>query len=125
MNKLSWFLYSVNLLSNIGEVATLMLVFSALFLLCTMIGYVLINIFEDEGDKDARRVRNVLTKTRNVLLLSCLIFLFPALLIPTKKTMYLILASEIGQRAYDTPENKELLQNMRSVITRELKKLGE
>jgi len=122
MNKLSWFLYSVDLLYSIGQVCVVMFSLSMLFLFFSLFSELFLTLFGDEEEKVAIVF---IKRVRKILLISCFVCFLPALLIPDKKTMYLILASEVGQKAYESPENKELLDNMRSVITRELKKLGE
>ncbi len=48
-----------------------------------------------------------------------------SVVIPSKSTVYMIAASEMGEKVVTTPEAKEMLGDLREVIAKQIKKLKD
>ena len=113
MNNLSWFLYAVDLLGNLqgffGWAAVLLGIFIP-FILCVMIN----ETWDD--DKKPKLWRYLRTSV-----VSGVIFCLLAIVIPSQKTMYLILGSEVGQKVIQSDTGKKVFDVINKKLDEYLK----
>lgn len=103
MNSLSWLIYGIQLTSNVGA---FLAITSGLFLLTLGLIFVVrcITIDNDYNSKDATKALKYAEARKNFrkLFWIPLLGIFLACVIPNERTMYLIAASEIGERIVKT-----------------------
>jgi hypothetical protein len=106
MNDLSWLLYGAEVLANLG-IFLVVVGLSGLLVSCvgTFVGIVLEqdNLKYGEEDKDykkAIRLRGLATRYAVIFFVITSVAMF----LPSKQTMYMIAASEMGEEAIQTPE---------------------
>jgi hypothetical protein len=96
MNKLSWFLYAVDVVGSLREflVAAFIIVFIGI-LLTLVFGHMVIDTsqYGDEKKASHKKLNEALIKPIVVAMLISFFTVF----IPSQKTMYLILGSEVGE----------------------------
>lgn len=98
MNKLSWFLYSIDLMSSLKEVIPILtLVFGFLYVLAFFITIAVTNARIRGTDDNLTCYGVTLSKLKTVIItLVTLTSLY--CFIPKEKTMYLMLGSEVGEQ---------------------------
>lgn len=117
MNSLSWFLYLADILPSFGgAVITLsVLGFLLLALILPPKGVKMFGSYHEApftGMVDYWWVFVTLTT-----------FFLIGMLVPSKDTIYLIAASEIGQIAIESPEAQELMDDLREIINLQIERL--
>lgn len=94
MNSLSWFIYLADVLSNVG---LFLFITGVIGVISAIFAYILIashNI--DNSDKKD----HVSFKLPTRILIGSLVFIFFSGLIPEKNSMYMMAASEMGEKIY-------------------------
>ena len=141
MNDLSWFLYAIDLVNVIGAL-------SAVVMVASLTLYVMFCVARHEGKGDVERMARNYTQWKDddekkklvdevekitnnqksyskwckVSMTTALIAAFLFITMPSSKTMYLILGSEIGEEAI----NSETGKRVQNVINKKLDEyLGE
>jgi len=98
MNNLSWLIYAAQLFDNVGGAASLISVLSGIgiFLIGCCIGAA-----HMEGEQTA--VKKMVPVVKKLAVVLCISLTF-ACVIPARRTMLLIAASEMGEKLIDSPQ---------------------
>ena len=105
MNNLSWFLYLADLVSDIeGNMAIVF--FMTIFIMAI---WGLIVLLGDDGSETYKKWLKPALITLGVILVV-------TVFIPTKKTMYLIAASEASEYVVTSPEGQEIINDIKLII---------
>lgn len=122
MNSLSWFLYFASVLPQI-MVAPILLTLGAMIVLGGLgccereSGY--------RGDEQWQRGYKLHKFVASVLAPLFSLFVVIATIIPDKETLYLIAGSELGQQVIETPEAREVFNDIKTIIKQQIKKSTE
>lgn len=122
MNSLSWFLYFASVLPQI-MIAPILLTLGAMIVLggigCSEreCGY--------RGDEQWQRGYKLHKFVAFVLAPLFSLFVVIATIIPDKETLYLIAGSELGQQVIETPEAREVFNDIKTIIKQQIKKSTE
>jgi Na+/melibiose symporter-like transporter len=113
MNNLSWFLYFADVLPYLSRAIGIISLLSI-----WVIGMVIVYVIVE--DKYPR-----IFGQKVVIFITILVVFFgiSSLFIPSKQTIYLIAASEIGETVVKTPEAQEMLDDVHKIIKLQLKEL--
>lgn len=110
MNSLSWFLYLAGVTENLavalGAIGVLLILGGGIVWLAISIS------MEFEPDDQARPM---LRRLRNAFIAG-LVMLVVCTLMPSKSTLYMIAASEIGETVTTTPDAQEILDLLKKRI---------
>lgn len=109
MNSLSWLIY----LGDVAEALKLVAggVAGLIFVVCLVLAPMIID------ECSGATIKKIAALT--------LILGFVAIVIPSQRTIYMIAASEMGERVVSQPETKEMLGDLREVIAKQIKKLKD
>jgi hypothetical protein len=108
-----WVIYGIDVLSNLGYLAALILIVSGI----ASFIYLIMCAEFDAGEKETSRLKKALTITLSAALL--LVF------IPDKKTMYLMVGAYATEKFVETPEAKEFGNKLLNVVNHKLDKILE
>lgn len=131
MNSLSWFLYLADVIPNLFvPFVVVSSIFLAVLILLFIVGFCIMgeNLKYGETDGDyivGKRIRNLSAYCLKWIVPIWLIFVTLQSLIPSKETIYLIAGSEIGEVVVNSPEAKEILNDVRTVIKQQIEKATE
>ncbi len=112
MNSLSWLIYLAEVLGTFRDAAGIV----AGLLIFAVIGLPII-AGPDLFDEDAAPIRKWWKRG----IVTAIILAVLAMALPSTRTLYMIAASEIGEKAMATPEAKELFSEVRKTIMQQLK----
>lgn len=121
MNTVSWFLYGADVINNLAVVLIISLILFGGALAAMIIIRAIYNDDQTNGRTDPKWLpyTPILKKFIWVLLGALLVAIIPA-----KQTLYMIAASEVGEVVVNTPEAKELLNETRNAILRQVQSIG-
>lgn len=131
MNTLSWMLYAASVLEG---VSTLFEILATIGALCVGVIWFLRGCAaesvrkydypsEDQpsGSDDYRKWMATVRLTRSKWLYATpIVFALIASVIPSQKTIYMIMASEMGETVAKSPEAREIFDDLRAVIKKKL-----
>lgn len=123
MNSLSWFLYIADVVSNISVfLSTIGVICVCLGALSIIPGYFVKWEFEDSNETIKKNRQNLAWfASRSVIFGLSAIFI--STLVPAKKTMYMIAASEMGEMVVQSEEAKEIFSELKQTIMYQLRDL--
>lgn len=123
MNSLSWFLYIADVVSNISVfLSTIGVICVCLGALSIIPGYFVKWEFEDRNETIKKNRQNLAWfASRSVIFGLSVIFI--STLVPAKKTMYMIAASEMGEMVVQSEEAKEIFSELKQTIMYQLRDL--
>lgn len=113
MNSLSWLIYGGDVVGQFRVLAATLLVASLIFL-----AFAALSLAVTEGETFPWFKRHFLKMT-----MAPIIFSIMWIVIPSKQTLYMIAASELGQMVYQTPTAQEFLGDVKDILGAELKRL--
>jgi len=117
MNSLSWLMYTADVVAGIGGALALIVILGigavALRVIWSMVTY---SNYED--DQSLTAGKSTVVKALTVVLIALLI----DVLVPSKETVYLIAASEVGEQVVTSEEGKRVLGKIETWLDN---KLGE
>lgn len=120
MNSLTWTLYLVGILPNVGFVLGFFAILSGIFVLVHTL-YVLI---ENDTDLDISRGRIPAKKyLRTRFFMLPIVLGFLSALVPDQLTLYSMLASELGEQVAVSDVGQEVLTEIKEVISYQLESL--
>lgn len=117
MNTLSWLIYSAEAIDSLGTFLAI----------CTVLGCIalaLISLISLKYDEEYQQLMEVSRNSRNWLILFVFLGVFVSFL-PSKETVYMIAASEIGEEAIGTEEFQTLRQILKEELDDHLEKLKD
>lgn len=113
MNSLSWLIYGADIVEGLRSIAIFSGLLAGAFALIAVI-----SLMASEGETwpwvSAR-----FPKMAVAVLIPALIVVF----LPSRQAIYMIAASEMGQKVYETPATQEMLGDLQAIIKAEIKKL--
>jgi hypothetical protein len=115
MNSLSWLMYLAEVAGNFRLVAAVGLIGTVAFF-----GFATLGLVVSEGEIWGWYSRHFARMVGSMMLAAMIVTVMP-----TQTTIYMIAASELGEQAVRTPEAKELLGDVKDIITQQLKKLKQ
>lgn len=130
MNSLSWLIYGAEVIPSIGNLAGVVGAISGL-------GWIALNgitaiarghhndmsrYYKGDPIKGVRREHGFVMPRLWIL---PVVVLAVATVIPSKQTIYMIAASEMGQKVYETPATQGLLGDLHAIVKKELAKMKE
>lgn len=118
MNDLSWFLYFVDVSQR---VMPLVVVFGAML---ALVGLVIppkgVTMFSFDHEHPFQGVGRL----KNVFIGWCVALVF-AVMIPSEDTLYMMAASEGGEAVVTSPQGKEVLDKINTIINNQLDELAK
>ena len=107
MNPLSWLLYLADISETINHCFSfLLMLITVVTAICLIFGFINLDMAWDDEDRDkAKRVMNLPLK----FILPASIMIFIMIVVPSKQTIYLIAASEMGEEAIKSDLGKKVL----------------
>lgn len=125
MNSLSWLIYAAEVSPRIGTLAVLA---SVIFAIVGFIGLIVGLVHWDRGrnhtDDDWAQLLKlkalIRSSGRNLLLASPILMIF-GLVLPSSTTIYMVAASEVGERVVTSPETVEAMNDLKAIIKKRLK----
>lgn len=111
MNSLTWILYLIGVLPNISGVFITMAV-----ILVT--GWVMVTVAHWASEREV-------SKPKFLLLILAGVFSLLGAVIPSENTMYLMLASEVGEHVATTEAGEKVLSDVQEIVTLKLAEIKE
>ena len=111
MNTLSWLIYAADVLGKFAPAAFI------LTLICFFISLLVVGAAVSDTDNTDRELLKVSKK----FIFGFFLFGFITIVSPSKETIYMIAASEVGEQVIKTPEAREVFEALRLRIMDELK----
>lgn len=111
MNSLTWTLYLIGVLPNISGVFVTLAV-----LLVTGWTMMIVAHWASEGE---------VSKPKFLLLIWAAVFSLIGAVIPSENTMYLMLASEVGEQVATTETGEKVLTEIQDIVTLKLAEIKE
>ena len=123
MNSLSLLLYFIDVLYSLNVVMVIGALAIIIYTLGRFAYWASMTEWSSDTPEQKESKRNFKVITTKWLIGLPVVLLLIASLIPTKETMYMIAASEVGGYVANTKEAKEILQEVTNTIKSELKGL--
>ena len=101
MNNLSWFLYAVDVLGSLGAIANM-----AIFVACVAVAVLIVSKTIHSSEYDPKEFKPFI-KIKTLIKAISIVALI-AIAVPSTKTMYLILGSEIGEEVIQSETAKKV-----------------
>lgn len=123
MNDLSWWVYLADVFDSAGGFMIFLTVVTGIIAIVSIVLYI-IALYDNTEALAASRMEFMRLTGRAWKLALTGFFLFSilVLLMPDKQTMYLILASEMGETIITNPESQEIFRDMKAYIKDNLQK---
>ena len=112
MNTLSWLIYAAEVVGNIRVLLGISLA------VCAALGvtFVICGLCEEED----RLVKRGSIGVATAFAFGCVLSF-----VPGSQTIYMIAASQMGEKVITAPETKEVMGDLREVIAKQIKKLKD
>ena len=118
MNDLTWFLYITELVGRIGPVAFMS--GAALLVLAFVLPPKGVKAFSHEHEHPFMGFDRLKTP-----FIAWVVLLFITFLTPSKDTLYLMAASEAGEAVATSPDGKQMLDKVKTIINNQLDELAK
>lgn len=118
MNGLSWLLYAAEVVQSLGN---LFAYAGAMLGIISGVSVTVYGVSLDDTIGDEKTAARLGTVLRWLLPITAVVAVL-ACLMPSSKTVYMIAASEMGQKVYETPAAQEVLTDLQVILKQ---KLGE
>lgn len=120
MNSLSWLLYFADVGVSIAAFTIFVGIISVTIgVVISIISYIPWTRYSYHSDSywtQLENLQNNLKKLGPKTVLISFVFIFIAILVPSRQTIYMIAASEMGEKAYNSPEGQEVINNLKQII---------
>ena len=113
MNSLSWLIYFGDVVGQFRVLLLILLIMSLFFAGCATLSLAI-----TEGETFGWYKRVFLR-----MVMAPVLFAVAWIVIPSKQTLYMIAASEVGQMVYEKPTAQEFLGDVKDILGAELKRL--
>ena len=126
MNTLSWFLYVADVIGGIGlmfgTIGGLLFLGGWIF---AIPGYMVIwTVFRDQ-EEAAKKSKEAFAWLSPRMVIAGFLMITASVLVPSKQTMYMIAASEMGEVVVKSEEAKEIFGELKTTVIHELKRVRE
>lgn len=116
MNSISWFLYLADVIPSLAKVFGVSgIILSIILVIAWFICLVSL------GDSDFDGCRTSVKSLSKWLVPVAFTLIIIATIIPSRQTIYLIAGSEVGQVVVETPEAREIFNDIRTIIKQQIK----
>ena len=131
MNTLSWMLYAASVLGGVGVLFGVLAAFSVAFIGAAWLSRAMASdlVYASDMPSENRPIGSgdyqkwmttVRLTTSKWLYVIPVAFAIIAAIIPSQKTIYMIMASEMGETVITSPEAREIFDDLRAVIKKKL-----
>ena len=122
MNNLSYLLYLLSVYENFLKVVHTL---SVIYFTSMVGGIGLLGIFfAGENTPNAKKFFSLLKNPPRLAYIPAIVFTIFFIVAPPMQTVYMIVASEAGEMAYNTPEAKALLEDLQKILRLELLRIS-
>lgn len=128
MNSLSWFLYFADVVGSLATftgVAGSLLIMSSIPMVISGKFVPWANPFHTYDPEEVKKARTLIGNFGIGGLAMGFLLVLMSTLIPSKQTMYMIAASEIGETVVTDPKNAEIIDELRNSILYSLRSYQE
>lgn len=127
MNTLSWLLYGADVLNNLGTFFTVIGIVSLIIAIpTTLCGYII--VWDIKKDRSSNEIWFEPRKyVRIVAILALVVGIalnLISIIIPSKQTMYMIAASEMGEVVIKSDEGAEIYNELKAIVMNNLKSVS-
>lgn len=120
MNDLSWMIYLIEIAGNLSEIFGFLIFVG--FILAAIASFIIFVIKSDDLFEDEKKkLPHIKKYVRNVIIFLCFVTAMHVF-VPSKKTMYMIAASQMGEKALNSETGNDVLDILKQRIKIELKK---
>jgi len=121
MNSLSWILYFADVLSKLGDIfAGLGAVLMFVSIVCIIPGFLVVWQYSSEQFAQSKRTFGRISLI-GIPIATFMIIV--SIFIPSKETMYMIAASEVGETVMTSNDGKEIYAELKSTILDNIRQL--
>lgn len=125
MNNLSWFIYLAELIPSIrGSIiiwAFLAIILLAIYSL--FIGHKIDMAYHNDDDNYRDTLKSRLASVLKKAVVTIIVLWTVAILLPSKQTLYMIAASEVGEKVATSPQAQEIMKDISAVLKKQLEEL--
>lgn len=125
MNTLSWFLYVADVINDLsftfGAIGGLMFIVGWIFIIP---GYMIIwTKMSHHKEEDIDKSKAAFAWLSPRMIVAGFLMIMASVLVPSKQTMYMIAASEMGEVVVKSEEAKEIFGELKTTVIHELKRV--
>lgn len=129
MNNLSWLIYAADVVGKAGPFS----LFAGLGLMASGVIMALVgrnswNYYSSMSESqiaESEQFRKSLSRLGPRCVIAAIVFLFIATAIPSRGTIYMIAASEIGETVVTSPDAVGMMGDLRTIIKSKLKEMAQ